>query len=203
MILKKNIIMKKSKPIYQRLFKYFLQGLLFTAPAGITIYGAFLLFNYIDKFVLSPIAGYIPFRIPGLGIIVLLCLMTLLGYAGQTIFIRPLRHFLDKFMESVPVVKVVYSAIKDFMSAFMGKDKKFNKPVLVKVNTISELEKIGFITTEDLSELGISDKVAVYFPHSYNFSGEMFIVPKEHIKPLHISPSEAMKFVVSGGVTRV
>lgn len=106
-------------------------------------------------------------------------------------------------MESVPVVKVIYSALKDFFSAFVGSEKKFNKPVLVKVNTISELEKIGFVTTEDLSDIGILDKVSVYFPHSYNFSGEMFIVPKEHIKPLNISPSEAMKFVVSGGVTKV
>jgi uncharacterized membrane protein len=203
MIPQNSFIVKKSRPIYQRLFRYFLQGLLFTAPAFITIYGVFMLFNYIDKFVLSPIGDLVPFRIPGLGILILISLMTLLGFAGQSIFIRPLRHFLDKFMESVPVVKVVYSALKDFMSAFVGQEKKFNKPVLVKVNTISELEKIGFITAEDLSELGIKDKVAVYFPHSYNFSGEMFIVPRENIKPLNVPPSEAMKFVVSGGITRV
>jgi len=195
--------MKKSKPFFKLLFKYFLQGLLFIAPAGITIYGVFLLFKYIDGFVISPIAEYLPFKIPGLGIIILLGIITLLGFAGQTIFIKPLRIFLDKFMESLPLVKVVYSALKDFLSAFVGQEKKFNKPVLVKVNTISELEKIGFITTEDLTELGIKDKVSVYFPHSYNFSGEMFIVPKEHIKPLNIHPSEAMKFVVSGGITKV
>ena len=106
-------------------------------------------------------------------------------------------------MDRLPIVKTVYSALKDFFSAFVGSEKKFNKPVLVKVNLISNLEKIGFVTTEDLSELGIHDKVTVYFPHSYNFSGEMFIVPKEHITPLDIAPSEAMKFVVSGGVTKV
>lgn len=199
----KKLIKKKSRPVYQRLFRFFLQGLLFTAPAGITIYGVFMLFKYIDGFVISPIDDYLPFKIPGLGIIILISIITLLGFAGQMFFIRPLRIFFDKFLESVPVVKVVYSTLKDFMSAFVGQEKKFNKPVLVKVNTISELEKIGFITTGDLSELGIKDKVAVYFPHSYNFSGEMFIVPREHVKPLDIQPSEAMKFVVSGGVTKV
>ncbi|MBN2486486.1 MAG: DUF502 domain-containing protein [Bacteroidales bacterium] len=183
--------------------KYFLQGLLFIAPAGITIYGAFLLFKYIDGFVVAPIAEYLPVKIPGLGIFLLVVLIALLGFVGQTFFIKPLRIFLDKFMESLPVVKTVYTALKDLLSAFVGQEKKFNKPVLVKVNTISELEKIGFITTEDLSDLGIKDKVSVYFPHSYNFSGEMFIVPVEHVKPLNIPPADAMKFVVSGGVTKV
>ena len=71
---------------------------------------------------------------------------------------------------------------------------------MVLVNTISNLEKLGFLTEEDLSNLNEKDKVAVYFPHSYNFSGELFIVPRKHIKPLDINPAEAMKFIVSGGV---
>jgi len=53
-----------------------------------------------------------------------------------------------------------------------------------------------------LSDLDIIDKVSVFFPHSYNFSGEMFIVPKELVRPIKISPAEAMKFIVSGGVAR-
>ena len=81
------------------------------------------------------------------------------------------------------------------------KEKKFNKPVLVKVNTISELEKLGFITEEDLSVLQEKDKVAVYFPHSYNFSGELFIVPKTQIRMLNVNSSEMMKFIVSAGLT--
>ena len=195
--------MKRLRSFFSSLISYFLKGLLLIAPAGITLYGGYLLFTYIDGFVISPIAGYLPFPIPGLGILILLVVIALLGIIGQTIFVRPLQRFFDKLLESLPVVKVIYSALKDLFSAFVGSEKKFNKPVLVKVNTISELEKIGFITTEDLSDIGILDKVSVYFPHSYNFSGEMFIVPKEHIKPLNIPPSEAMKFIVSGGVTKV
>ena len=61
---------------------------------------------------------------------------------------------------------------------------------------------MGFITQKDLSDLKIIDKVSVYFPHSYNFSGEMFIVPKELVRPINIPPAEAMKFIVSGGVAR-
>jgi len=116
---------------------------------------------------------------------------------------RPLRMLIDKIMQSAPLVKVIYSSIKDLLSAFVGKEKKFNKPVLVKVNMISNLEKMGFLTQTDLSDLGIRDKATVYFPHSYNFSGEMYIVPVEHITPLDIPAAEAMKFIVSGGVTKV
>jgi uncharacterized membrane protein len=89
------------------------------------------------------------------------------------------------------------------MEAFVGKEKKFNQPVLVKVNLNSDLEKLGFVTQTDLSDLKIKDKVAVYFPHSYNFSGELFIVPKENITPLDVNSGELMKFIVSGGVTKV
>ena len=61
---------------------------------------------------------------------------------------------------------------------------------------------MGFITQKDLSNLGIEKgKVAVYLPHSYNFSGNLFIVPVENITPLDAPPAEVMKFIVTAGVT--
>jgi uncharacterized membrane protein len=101
----------------------------------------------------------------------------------------------------MPFLKVIYSALNDLFSAFVGKERKFNKPVLVLVNPVSNLEKLGFLTEDDLTKLDVTDKVAVYFPHSYNFSGELFIVPKDQVKPLNINPAEAMKFIVSAGIT--
>ncbi|MGD2036086.1 MAG: DUF502 domain-containing protein [Bacteroidales bacterium] len=187
----------------KKVIRYFLQGLLFIAPAAITIYIVYVVFTFLDGAIQDFFEAYMPFRIPGLGLLALLVIITILGFIGQSIIFRPFRYLLDRLLRNAPIVNVVYSAIKDLLSAFVGKEKKFNKPVLVKVNLISDLEKIGFLTTEDLNELGIKDKVSVYFPHSYNFSGEMFIVPKEHIRPLSIPPAEAMKFIVSGGVTKV
>ena len=67
----------------------------------------------------------------------------------------------------------------------------------------SGLEKLGFITQKDLSKLGIEGKVAVYLPHSYNFSGNLYIVPIENVTPIDASASESMKFIVSGGVTEL
>ena len=109
---------------------------------------------------------------------------------------------MNRLIDKTPLLKLIYSSIRDLLSAFVGKERKFNKPVLVKVNLISDLEKIGFLTQEDLEDLGIKDRVSVYFPHSYNFSGEMFIVPKEHVRPIDMSPADAMKFVVSGGAAK-
>lgn len=194
---------KEKTPLNKRLFRYFLQGILLLAPAGITIYAAYLFFTYVDTFLISFLKPVLPFRIPGLGILLFVITVTILGFLGQSIVFKPFRLLGDSLMRRVPLIKVLYSAINDLFSAFVGKEKRFKQPVLVKVNTISNLEKIGFITTEDLSDMNIKDKVAVYFPHSYNFSGELFIVPKELIVPLDIPSADAMKFIVSGGITKV
>jgi uncharacterized membrane protein len=187
----------------KRIIRYFIQGLVLIGPAFITLYIIFVVFTFLDQKIQSFFEAYLPFPIPGLGIIVLLVLIAFLGFLGQSIIFRPVELLIDRLLKNAPLVKVLYSAIRDLLSAFVGKERKFNQPVLVRVNTISDLEKIGFLTTEDLTDLGIKDKVAVYFPHSYNFSGEMFIVPREHIKPLNISSTDAMKFIISGGVTKV
>ena len=187
----------------KRLARYFIQGLLIIGPSFFTIYIVYILFTFLDTNIQSFFEEYLPFRIPGAGILALLFAITLLGFLGQSILFRPIERLLDRVLQRAPLIKFIYSSIRDLLSAFVGQERKFNRPVLVKVNTISELEKMGFITTEDLSELGIKEKVAVYFPHSYNFSGEMFIVPKEAITPLNIPAAEVMKFIVSGGVTKV
>ena len=192
--------MKLRTPFTNKILRYFFQGLIFFAPSAVTLYILFIIFNYIDSFIQGFVSDFLPFRIPGLGIIAVLLLITSIGFVGQSILFRPLSQMIDRAFQNAPLVRVLYSSIRDLLSAFVGHEKKFNKPVLVKVNTISDLEKMGFITNEDLNQLGIVDKVAVYFPHSYNFSGELFIVPKEQVKPLNIPASEAMKFIVSGGV---
>jgi uncharacterized membrane protein len=184
----------------KKIFSYFFQGLIYIAPLGITLYIIYFLFKVIDGFIRTYIQKLFDIDIPGLGIVVLFVLITLLGLIGSTIVARPIKKLLSKLLDKAPLLKTIYSAIRDLLSAFVGKEKKFDQPVLVIVNTISNLEKMGFITQKDLSHLEVIDKVSVYFPHSYNFSGEMFIVPKELIRPINIPPAEAMKFIVSGGV---
>lgn len=184
----------------KRIINYFLQGLLFIAPIGITGYIVYLLFNFVDGILKEYIEMWLGIHIPGLGIIILIVLLIFIGFLGQTILARPFKVLFNRLMKRVPIIKVIYSAFNDLFSAFVGKGKKFNQPVLVMVNRESNIEKLGFLTETDLGELGEKEKVAVYFPHSYNFSGELFIVPRESVRHVDVNPAEAMKFIVSAGV---
>ncbi len=98
------------------------------------------------------------------------------------------------------MVRIFYTAFKDLISAFVGDKKKFKTPVLITLNKENNIRKLGFLTQESFNEIGEDESVAVYCPHSYAFSGDMFIVPRENVKPVNISSAEAMKLIVSGGV---
>jgi len=184
--------MKNSN--FPSIFKYFLRGLLYTVPLALTVYIIYQPFIFID--------GLVPFPIPGLGILTFFAFITLVGLLGSSFLLRPLRRYWDELLTRLPLVKTIYSAIHDLMSAFVGDKKRFNVPVLVQLSKDAQLERLGFITQEDLTILGIDQsKVAVYLPHSYNVSGNVYIVPRESVQPLDANSAEVMKFIVSGGVT--
>lgn len=187
----------------KKILNYFLQGLLYIAPFAITIYIVYLLFDFINGILDPVIEKYLKIDIPALGIIIVFIFLVIVGIIGQSIIARPIKVLFEKLINKAPIIKLVYSAFNDLLSAFVGKEKRFNKPVLVLVNSVSNLEKLGFLTQDDLSKLGTKDKVAVYFPHSYNFSGELFIVPSSQVKPVDINPAVAMKFIVSGGISDI
>ncbi|MDP2087889.1 MAG: DUF502 domain-containing protein [Flavobacteriaceae bacterium] len=186
-----------------KLVSYFLQGLLYIAPISIVIYIVYALFNFMDNILQNLLIEFFGIKIPGLGLLILVIFIMFIGFVGKTIIADPLKKLFKTIIEKVPFLKFIYAAFDDLIAVFVGKDKKFNKPVLVKMNRDSDIEKLGFITEDNLDFLPENDKVAVYFPHSYNFSGELFIVPKANITPLDVKSSEMMKFIVSGGVTGI
>jgi uncharacterized membrane protein len=184
----------------KKLFGYFLQGILYIAPLAITIYILYVIFTFVDGNLQKWLENVIHVRIPGLGFLILVILLVIVGFLGQTVLARPFKSIFNRILKKVPVLKVIFSAFNDLFAAFIGKERKFNRPVVVKVNMTSHLEKLGFVTEEDLSMIQERDKVAVYFPHSYNFSGELFLVPREQVRAIDIPPAEVMKFIVSAGV---
>jgi len=187
-----------------KLIRYFLQGLLLISPIAITIYAIYVSFEFVDGLLIQYLTDLIGFKIPGLGLLIILIFITLIGIIGSSILLKPVLNSLDRIISQAPLVKIIYTSIKDFMSAFVGKDKKFTEPVLVKLDKNLDLERLGFITQHDLTGLGIeADKVAVYLPHSYTFSGNLVIVPVENIKALNANSTEVMKFVVTAGVTAI
>ena len=184
----------------KKLVRYFLQGLLYIAPIGITVYILYVIFSFVDGLLQEWLEQLVGISIPGLGVIITVFLLVIIGFLGQTFIARPFRHLFNRLLKRIPILKVIYSAFNDLFSAFVGKERKFNKPVLVLVNKSLGLEKLGFLTEEDLSLIDQKEKVAVYFPHSYNWSGELFLIPRELIRSIDIPPAEVMKFIVSAGV---
>jgi uncharacterized membrane protein len=184
----------------KRLVGWFLQGFLYIAPLGVTAYVVYRVFTFVDGPLGQLEELFFGAHVPGLGVLTVVVLLTLLGWAGSSIIARPVRGFTRRLLERAPLIGAMEGAVRDLLSALFSKERRFKQPVLVRMNAVSDLEKLGFITQEDLGELGLGGKVAVYFPHSYNFSGELFIVPRERVRPVDIPAKEAMKFIVSGGM---
>ncbi len=182
--------------------RYFIQGLVITVPVAITAIMVYRIIVWVGSLfnifgtIVSPVVD--PFII----IITAVALIFLMGLLGSSIILRPMFSLFDSALEHTPFVKTIYGAIKDLIAAFVGSKKRFNKPVLITINKENNIQQLGFITQEDLSDLNLKKgTVAVYVPMSYSLSGNLLIVPVESITMLDASSPEVMKFIVSGGVT--
>jgi uncharacterized membrane protein len=172
------------------------------------------MFNFIDDILPNIIHGVAPSlltkdaagnlnKIPGLGFVVVIVLVLFVGWISSLFVVGRLVAVLDTVLEKTPGIKFIYSSVKDFLEAFAGNKKKFDKPVLVNVDS-ADVWRVGFITQQSAQEFGLKDHVTVYVPHSYAISGITYIVPKERVRHLNnISAADAMKYTVSGGVTDV
>jgi uncharacterized membrane protein len=184
------------KRIFSLFVKYFVRGIVFLVPVAATAYVVIQAFIYID--------GIIPYDVPGLGLLTLVATLTLFGVLASTVLAQPFIFWGNQILGSSPLIKTIYTSVKDLISAFVGTQKRFDQPVLVKMYENATVQKLGFMTSVDLSDLGIDkSQVAVYLPHSYAFSGNLFIVPAENITPLDASAADIMKFIVSGGVSKI
>lgn len=165
-------------------------------PLTVTVYILYKMFVVLDS--ILPLEE----KPPGLGLLILIASITLIGLIGTSFLFKPLQHLVNQFLERVPLIKTIYTTLNDFVGAFVGQKKKFSRPVLVLMDKELELERIGFVTDEDLDGLTKDQgKVAVYFPLSYSLSGNLWIVPKKYVKPIEMPAADVMKYIISGGVT--
>jgi uncharacterized membrane protein len=193
----------RKKTDMKRIFSYFLQGVLIISPLAITGYVIYKIFNFVDSLFIDQLTKLTGIKIPGLSIILLFTILTLLGLIAHTIIARPFKLLYERLMNRAPLFKTIYTSLNDLFSAFVGKERKFNIPVLVLINKENDIWRMGFMTQKSMAEFGIEKMVAVYFPHSYAFSGELAIVHENSIKQINLPPAEVMKFIISGGVTKV
>lgn len=177
----------------RRLAGYFLRGLVIIAPLALTVYVCFSIVTAVD--------GLVPINIPGAGFAITIALITLIGALGSNVIAASLVTLIDRLLEKLPFVRLLYGTAKDFFGAFVGDRKRFDTAVIVTLYPGSEAKALGFMTRRDVEMFGLVDHVAVYLPHSYAFTGQLLLVPAQHVTIVRAGSAELMTFIVSGGVT--
>ena len=178
----------------KKITKYFFEGLIVVLPLAATIYLIYITFITIDNI--------FNIQTPGIGLLIALAGILLIGIIASNILTKGAIGLIHELFSRLPLIKIIYSSIKDLIEAFVGDKKRFNKPVLVKLTNDGGLETLGFITEENLDIIGLKNKVAVYIPQSYNFAGNLIIVPANNVTLLNAGPKEVMTFIVSGGLSK-
>lgn len=176
----------------KRLVRYFVRGCLVSVPLALTGWLIFVTFRFIDDL--------LRIGIPGVGFVLTISLVTLIGLFTSNVVGKRLFQIVDRFLSGMPLVKLLYNSIKDLIRAFVGDQKSFDRPAAVLIGP-SGARVLGFVTRDALHVLGMPEHVAVYFPQSYNFAGQLLVVPRENVELLDASSAEIMTFIVSGGVS--
>jgi uncharacterized membrane protein len=193
------------KRIIRALLNYFIKGILVVLPIGAALFLIFWGVRSIDNALnlsgifLTGKTGK-PLYIPGLGIVNVIVIILIVGVLVTNVITDPIKRWFNRWFKRLPIFNFLYSSIKDLTDAFVGEDKKFSEPVLVEVNEFG-LKKIGFLVQKDLAALNLPGEVAVYFPFSYSFAGQVIIISSDKVKPIDKGAADMMKFVVSGGVS--
>ena len=188
--------------------KLFLKGLAVLIPAALTLAIFWWLASSAERLLGRLLSGFLPegWYIPGMGLLSALAITTLVGLLTHVILFQRLFEVGEAILNRLPLVKSIYSAIKDFMGYFSPDGKEaMRKVVLVKLPG-QQFELIGFVTREDFSrlpvQLTVEDPVAVYLPFSYQIGGYTLFLPRACLTPIDMSFENAMKLVLTGGVAR-
>ncbi|MBV6523036.1 MAG: hypothetical protein MNPFHGCM_03203 [Gemmatimonadaceae bacterium] len=179
----------------RRLLGYFLRGLVFLAPVAVTVYVCVVAFTTID--------GWLGIAIPGVGFLATIGLITLFGFLTSNLLTRGVLTLLDRSLERLPFVRLLYTATKDLVGAVVGDKRKFDKPVLVQMHENDTGLTLGFMTHESAERLGLEGYVSVYLPFSYSVAGRVYLFPSHVVFPVDASSADVMAFIVAGGVPAI
>ncbi len=187
--------------IAKRIVSYFVSGLIIVVPFAFTVWLLGFLIVTLDSWTVRVLGKDRTFF--GLGLILTAAFVTIVGLLGSHFFTRRFVRSFGRVFERLPVVKMVYGAVKDMMNAFVGPERRFDRPVLVELQPGTGIRALGFITRESMAHLGLADDLAVYFPQAYNFAGQVLIVRRSAITAVEAPSAQIMTFIVSGGVSGV
>lgn len=186
---------KTLKSPVQRLISYLLRGLLVLLPIGATISIVLWILGGLSDLLHLDEVGFWEFWLYAA---VILAGIVGVGVLTQGVVAKQVLDFFEGIIEKAPGLSFIFGTTKDMTEAFMGENKKFDKPIVVELE--GGVHRMGFLTQSDMSVINMPDHCSVYLPLSYALTGEMLIVPKNKVKPIDVEPSHVTKFVVSGGV---
>ncbi len=188
----------------KKLLVYFIQGIIVVIPGAITLLILYRVVLWLLSLFTSLDTIVHPYADPLLIVLIGVLLITVIGAFASNVLAQLFMSQFEKILERIPIVKHIYSPVKDVTSAFIGNKRKFSRPVLITTNAASNIREFGFITDDDLHEFGINKEyVAVYVPHSYAISGRLLVVPMKQIEILDVDAADTMKYIVSGGITDI
>lgn len=195
--------MNTKQPFLKRILLLAAQGILTLFPLVVTIYLVYWIVSSLEKGVGKYLLLFLPDGIyfPGLGIAVGIVLLLIVGWIVNVFFVRKLIAFGAKTFERIPLVKTIYTGLRDLVG-FMSSTKKQGENSVVMVD-IGDKKLIGFITDRNAGKtLGIDDPnmVSVYMPLGYMIGGYTVYVDKSKLTPLNIGAEEAMRLVLTGGM---
>ena len=205
-----DLVGTQKKGLMGRLRAYFMAGILITAPISITIYLAWLFITYVDGKVTPLIPAkynpetYLPYGIPGLGVVVVVVGLTLIGAFTAGFMGRFFQRIWDRTMDNVPVLRGVYKALKQILETVLAQQSNaFREAVLVEYPRRG-MWVIAFITGKtqgEVQSITEQEMINLFVPTTPNpTSGFLIFVPKEEIVKLSMSVEEALKMVISGGI---
>jgi len=176
-----------------RILGYFARGCLVLVPTLLTLYILYALVTKLDEL--------LGVSIPGLGVVLTLALTTAVGLLFSNVVGRKVSSLIDRLFARLPLVKLLYTSIRDLLNAFLGEERRFGRAVSFRLSTDSETRLFGFLTRDDLGMFALTDHVAVYVPQAYNIGGQVLAVPRALVQQLEASPTELLTFMVSGGAS--
>ena len=193
-----QLIKSRLRTPGQLFISYFLRGLLVVLPVAITV--------GILSWILKGIGSYLYLDQLSIGVsllyaVITLAAITVIGFFTKGVIAQQIMGFLEGIIEKAPGLNFIFGTTKDMTEAFMGEKKKFTKPVVVEIS--EGVYKIGFLTQEDMSTVGLPHCCAVYLPYSYTLSGETTVVDKSRVRRIDKESGDVTKFVLSGGATNL
>jgi uncharacterized membrane protein len=187
--------------------KIFLTGVFTVLPVVATVYLVIWVFSAVEGFLGRQLKLLIPDELyhAGMGMVAAVIVIFTVGLLTRAWIFRQMIKLGENALLGIPVVKIVYKSLKDLFSMFSGDQNSGMLQVVSVQYPGTQMKLIGFITRNDFSDLpkGVAgaDEVAVYLPMSYQVGGYMVVVPRAQVTPIDMARDEAMRFVLTAGLT--